>query len=65
MLITRFFTTEVRGQGHGHPKVVRYNLNIKMHPHTKFEIVTSNNVGDTILQVLRPEVKVTVTPNRM
>ena len=31
---------EVRGQGHNCPKVVRYNLNMKMHPHTKFDIDT-------------------------
>ena len=36
---------EVRGQGHSCPKVVRYNFNIKMHPHTKFDIDTSNSVG--------------------
>ena len=38
-----FYTTEVRCQCHRCPKVVRYNLNIKMHPHTKCEIVTSND----------------------
>ena len=40
-----FYTTKVRGQGHSSSKVGLYNLNNKMHPHTKFEIVTSNNVG--------------------
>ena len=41
-----FYTNEARGQGHIYLKVVRYNLNIKMHQHTKFEIVTSINVAD-------------------
>ena len=43
-----FYTTEVRSQGHSYPKVARYNLNIKMHPHTKFEIVASNKAADML-----------------
>ena len=41
MLSTRFciLLTAVRSHGHNCPKVVRYILNIKMHPYTKFEIL--------------------------
>ena len=39
------YTIEVRCQGHSCRKVICYNLKIKMHVRTKFEIVTSNNLG--------------------
>ena len=34
-----FYTTEVRGQGHSCPKVVRYNLKINMHRHTNLRLL--------------------------
>ena len=43
-----YYKNKVRGQGQGHsdPKMIVTLPHPKMHPHTKFGIPTSKNIGD-------------------
>ena len=66
VLSTRLFTTEARGQGQRCSKssMLQSPASSCIHTRNLFEIVNKKKcgvyVGDTIFQVLRPEVKVTV-----